>query len=318
MKAKSGPPAGKAGKKGLPAIVWVWIGWAVFWSAVSGLARILPPEPAAPAMKAVELGSYVNDFAGLLSPQAVQRLSTSLAQFEQQTSTQLAIAVYPRLPDGPVEAFTLRAAELSRLGRKGLDNGAILSIFAKDKVARLEVGYGLEGVLPDIEAHRILESVLAPAWNGGDPDAALTSTASALMDLVRDAYQSAKMPGRLRVFWRQLGVEIPRLAARVVPTLIALPTEARIAIAFFGSFLLMGIWDGFAQARRLLRNAWLAASNMRAGRPVFGGTSAVQGGSMIDTVKVFLFLGFLASCAVGIVLVAGSGAFGGAGSMLRW
>lgn len=313
-------------RTGLPVLIWTWIGWFVFWAAISGLSHWVEPErtdasatsAAARSVKAAALTGYVNDFAGLLRSDAVEKLGTSLAQFEKETSIQLAVAVYPQLPEVPVEQFTIRVAELSRLGRKGLDNGAILSIFAKEKVARLEIGYGLEGVLTDAETHHILESVLAPAWAAGDHEKAVDDTLAAIMAAVRDAYRAGRMPGRMAVFWRQLTVELPKFVKVALPTLVALPTDARFGISFFGSLLLLGMADGFLQTQRLLHNALLAVRNLRAGKAIGSGAESIRLGSVFDTLKILLFIGFIAYCLVGIVVVAGGGAFGGAGSMLRW
>ncbi len=127
------------------------------------------------------------------------------------------------------------------------------------------------------------------------------------------------MPGRFAVFWRQLTVEVPRFAKSVLlDLLVALPTEARIAITFFGSFILLGIWDGFVQARVLARNGVIAVRNLRAARPVFARTQSVAGSSIMDSLKVLLFVGFVAYAAVGIVVIAGGGAFGSGGSTLHW
>lgn len=319
--------AGASGERGtgLPDIVWVWIGWLVFWTAISGLSHWVKPEAATDpsnaasgAVKATALTGYVNDFAGVLRPQTVERLGASLAQFEKETSNQIAVAIYPQLPGVAVEDFTIEVAEKSRLGRAGLDNGAILSVFAKDRVARIEVGYGLEGTLTDAQSHRILESVLAPAWNGGDPEKAVEDVLASVMAAVRDDYRAGRMPGRLAIFWRQFTVEIPRFAKHLLPTLIALPTDARFGIAFFGTFLLLGFWDGFLQTRVLLRNAFIATRNLRAGRTLFAGTKAVRTESIFDSLKVMIFVGFVVYAVVGIVVIAGGGAFGSAGSTLHW
>ena len=173
-------------------------------------------------------------------------------------------------------------------------------------------------MLTDVETYRILESVLAPAWNADDREKAVEGTLSAVMASVRDAYQAGRMPGRLAVFWRQLTVEIPKFVKGALPTLVAMPTDARFGISFFGSFLLLGMWDGFVQTRRLLRNAFLAVRNLRAGKALSKGTQAIRLDSILDTLKVLLFIGFVAYCFVGIVVIAGGGAFGGAGSLLRW
>lgn len=313
-------PASGAKASGLPELVWTWIGWLVFWSMITFITPWVKTETqaSADAVKKSALTGYVNDFAGALRPATVERLSAALAQFEKETSTQIAVAIYPQLPGVPVEEFTIKVAEESRLGRKGLDNGAILSIFAKDKVARVEVGYGLEGALTDVQANRMLRAVLAPAWNGGDRDKAVEDMVGAITSAVREEYRGGRMPGRLAIFWRQLTVEVPRFVKAILPALVALPTDARIGIAFFGSFFILGFWDGFVQTRVLVRNGAVAVGNLRAARPLFAGTQSVRGSSILDSMKVLLFVGFIAYALVGIVVIAGGGAFGSGGSTLHW
>jgi uncharacterized membrane protein YgcG len=315
-----GTPAKAEVREGVPDIVWIWIGWVFFWMAITGIGRWVTPESSAPVSavgaKPGALTGYVDDFAHVLDPNVVGALSASLQQFEKETSTQLVVAIYPKRPEGAIEDFTMEIAELSKLGRKGLDNGAILSIFA-DHAARLEVGYGLEGALTDAQSHRILETVLAPTW-AADPGKAVGLVVAGVMDTVRSEARAGKMPSPAAVFLRQLVIEVPKYARRLLPTLVALPTEGRFAIAFFGTFFLMGFWDGFLQARVLVLNAVKAASNLRAGRPLSKGTKATQTGSLIDSLKIIIFLVVVCGAAAGIVVVAGGGAFGGAGATVAW
>ena len=227
---KSSPivDATKEKPKGLPLIVRCWLGWLVFWLTITAVSHWVKPETARAmgdgnahaadsGVKAAALTTYANDFAGALRPEVTSQLNFNLAQFEQETSTQVALAIYPELPAIPVEEFTIAVAEQSLLGRKGLDNGAILSIFAKNRVARLEVGFGLEGVLTDVDVRRILESKLVPAWNAGDRDKAVDDALLAVMALVRESYKAQKMPGMLTIFWRQLRVAIPKLLHGALP-----------------------------------------------------------------------------------------------------
>ena len=309
---------------GVPTIVWWWLGWLVFWIAVGMLPHDnktqQPSAPSAALGKSAQtdaLTAYVSDFTGSLDKLALARITDSLAQFEKSTSNQIVVAIYPQLPDVPVEEFTMRVAEQSRLGRQGLDNGAILSVFAREKVARLEVGYGLEGVLTDAQSHRILEEALAPEWNAGHRDHAVEVAVDRIESLVRDTYQAQKSPNRAYVFYRQMRVEIPKLMKALLPALIAVPIEGRFAIAFFGTFLLMGMWDGLVQTRRLLSNGALALRNLREGKAISTSWQTVAAGSAIDSVKVLLFIGVIAFAAVALVVVAGNGAFGGAGAMIR-
>jgi uncharacterized protein len=85
----------------------------------------------------------------------------------------------------PIEAFALRAAEAWQLGHKGLDNGILLLVAAQDRQARIEVGYGLEGVVPDAVAKRVLEDVMFPRFRAGDPSGGIEAGVEALMRAAR-------------------------------------------------------------------------------------------------------------------------------------
>jgi hypothetical protein len=154
--------------------------------------------------------------------------------------------------------------------------------------------------------------------NAGDRDKALELIVAAMTDAVKAEYRAGKMPGPVAIFWRQLTVEIPRYAKRFLPVLVSTPTDGRFAIAFFGTFFILGFWDGFLQACALARNAIKVASNLRAGRSATRGTQAFEMGSLIDSLKIVIFLAVAFGGAAGIVIVAGGGAFGGAGASLAW
>ena len=315
----TGEPQRGESRTGVPELVWVWIGWVVFWAAITVLGRWVPQEGDAPVpaggSKPARLTAYVNDYAGALDASTAGRLSEALTQFEKETTTQLVVAIYPKRPEGAIEDFTMEVAEASKLGRKGLDNGAILSIFA-DRAARLEVGYGLEGALTDAQSHRILEGVLAPAWS--DPGKAVELAVAAVADTVRSEAKAGKMPSPAAVFLRQLAVELPRFVKGLLPSLVGLDTGARIAIAFFGSFFLLGFWDGFMQARVLAGNLVKRVSNLRAGRPMAQGIKPWKSESIFDSIKILIFFLAILGALAGAVVVAGGGVFGGAGATLVW
>ena len=113
--------------------------------------------PAAPTAR-------VNDYAGLLSSAERDRLETLLTEREQATGTQMVVAIFPSLEGESLEDYSIRLAEKWRIGLKGLDNGVILLVFVKEHKVRLEVGYGLEGVIPDAAAGDIIRNVIAPRF----------------------------------------------------------------------------------------------------------------------------------------------------------
>ncbi len=84
----------------------------------------------------------------MFQPGDKDRFDRMLSGFEKETSNQIAVVIYPRVPSAVIDEFTIRTAELSRLGRKGLDNGAMLFVFMAERTARLEVGYGSSPCCP--------------------------------------------------------------------------------------------------------------------------------------------------------------------------
>ncbi len=308
---------------GVPQLVWVWLGFTVFWLTVTGMSQSRPAATATVETRtdvppATALVSYFNDQVHLIAPDMAAQLNAALARFEKETSNQIAVAIYARAPQGSIEEFTIETADRSRLGRKGLDNGAILFVFMNERSARLEVGYGLEGALTDVDAHRILEERLVPAFVQGDYTEGLDTALGAIFATVQDAYKQDRMPSKLSVLWRQVKVGVPKLAQQAWPTLTRLDLQARVGIAFFGGLLGLGVWDGFRQTGRLLDNLGRVVINLVARRPVNTEMESVGLDSILDTLKLLgLALAAIAGAA-GVVVVAARGAFGGAGTLVRW
>jgi len=143
-------------------------------------AGLAASEVAVPALTA-----HVTDLANLLTPAEEQALEARLAQFERETSHQLAVLTVPTLEGEPIESFSLRVAEKWRLGQRGLDNGMLLVVASQDRQARVEVGYGLEGVVPDAIANRVIEDVLVPRFHKGDYAGGIEGASDALMQAAR-------------------------------------------------------------------------------------------------------------------------------------
>jgi uncharacterized protein len=160
---------------------------AVLLAAASALgssafpADTLPPPPA----------HYFNDYAGLVSAADAQRLDAKLKAFDEQTSNQVVVAVFPELPSASLEDFTIRTAQSWRAGREKLDNGVVLFVFVKERKARIEVGYGLEGALPDVTASHILQEQLTPRFRAGDYAGGLEAAIDAILAATRGEYKAA-------------------------------------------------------------------------------------------------------------------------------
>ncbi|HET7798653.1 MAG TPA: YgcG family protein [Nevskia sp.] len=110
----------------------------------------------------------VTDLTATLSPADQSALEAKLAAFEARKGTQIAVLVVPTTEPETIEQYGIRVAEAWKLGRKGVDDGAILIVAKDDRKLRIEVGYGLEGALPDAIAKRIIREDIAPRFRSGD------------------------------------------------------------------------------------------------------------------------------------------------------
>jgi uncharacterized protein len=132
---------------------------------------------------------YVTDRAGLLSPSARAGLETTLRAFEEKTSNQVVVATFPSLEGDSLEDFSMRLAEAWKVGQKGRDNGAIFLIFKNDRKIRIEVGYGLEGVLPDALSGQIISQVVAPYFRNGDYSGGIVAGTDAIMKATQGEFK---------------------------------------------------------------------------------------------------------------------------------
>ncbi len=130
---------------------------ALFLVATSALAQLAVPPVA-----------RVSDQTATLSGADIAALERTLQDFEQRKGSQIAVLVVPSTAPETVEQYALRVAETWKLGRKGVDDGALLLVAKDDRALRIEVGYGLEGALTDIAAKRIVSDVIVPYFRQGD------------------------------------------------------------------------------------------------------------------------------------------------------
>jgi uncharacterized protein len=110
----------------------------------------------------------VTDQTGTLSREQIMTLESRLASFEKEKGSQIAVLIIPTAKPETIEQYALRIAETWKLGRKGVDDGALLLVAKNDRELRIEVGYGLEGALPDAIAKRIIAEIIVPRFREGD------------------------------------------------------------------------------------------------------------------------------------------------------
>ncbi|HNX68103.1 MAG TPA: TPM domain-containing protein [Candidatus Omnitrophota bacterium] len=132
---------------------------------------------------------YVTDKAGLLSPAARARLEETLKTFEDQTSNQVVVATFPSLEGASLEDFSIHLAEAWKAGQKGRDNGVIFLIFKNDRKIRIEVGYGLEGVLTDATSGQIIRGVVAPYFRKNDYEGGILAGTNAIMQATQGEFK---------------------------------------------------------------------------------------------------------------------------------
>ncbi len=142
------------------------------------------------ALEVPQLRGRVNDYANMLSPGVSGRLEQALADFEKSDSTQIVVLTINSLEGESLEGYSIKVAEAWKIGRTKLDNGVILLIAKQERKIRIEVGFGLEGVLTDLVSGRIIRGDMSPHFRKNDYDTGITAGVSSIMKVVRGEYQA--------------------------------------------------------------------------------------------------------------------------------
>ncbi|HOA94993.1 MAG TPA: TPM domain-containing protein [Quisquiliibacterium sp.] len=144
--------------------------WAVLWMLLCAVCTGAAGQDLQPVPP---LAARVTDLTGTLSPDQVRQLDAQLAAIEQRKGAQVAVLMVPTTLPEPVEAYSIRVVEAWKLGRgavdgKRVDDGVLLLVAKNDRKVRIEVGYGLEGAIPDALARRIIAEAVSPKFRQGD------------------------------------------------------------------------------------------------------------------------------------------------------
>lgn len=208
-------------------------------------AIAVPPRPS----------DYVTDNAGALGTATAQNVRTELRSYEQSTGHHVIVWIGQTTDGVPLEDWTIHAAEQWKVGRKSADDGAILFLFMRDHKVRIEVGYGLESVLPDATASMIIRDTIVPKMRAGDVDGAVQSGVDRMLVTITPAYAS------------KIGRPVEQAASGAASSDDA-AALAIILLIFFGVIVLIVL---SAMSRRF-RNVWYW------GGSGFGGGGAWSGG----------------------------------------
>jgi uncharacterized protein len=146
----------------------------LFFVAVAAWAQVAVPP----------LTARVTDLTGTLTREQQAGLERMLQEFEARKGTQLAVLIVPTTAPEPIEQYALRVGEQWKIGRKKVDDGAILVVAKNDRAVRIEVGYGLEGVLNDATASRIIREIIVPRFREGDFYGGINAALDRMMRLI--------------------------------------------------------------------------------------------------------------------------------------
>jgi uncharacterized protein len=152
----------------------------ILFGASLTAAEVIPPKPE----------HYFNDYAGVVSRATAEELNSRLKNFEKAASSQIVVAIYPKMEsESSVQDYTVRVARAWKVGQEDKKNGAVLFLFMANRQMFLQVGYGLEGAIPDAVAKDITEFVIKPRLKTGDYDGGLRAGVEAILQAAQGEYK---------------------------------------------------------------------------------------------------------------------------------
>lgn len=276
--------------------------------AAALLAAVATADVPVPALTA-----RVTDLSGVLAPSEKLALERRLRDFEAAKGSQIAVLIVPTTQPETIEQYGIRVADAWKLGRKGVDDGAILIVATDDRTLRIEVGYGLEGVMPDAVAKRIIDEVIVPRFKAGDLAGGIDDGVERMIGVVEGEPLPPPKPrapgGGLR--------EIGPLA--ITALFVGLPILAGILRTMFGRLGAAGLSAGIAGVL-----GWIVVGSLVVGGiiAVFAFLIAIGGGGMPGRVIRGGGWsgggGFGGGGFRGGGFGGGGGGFGGGGASGRW
>lgn len=252
-----------------------------------GLAAILLvlclSASAADEVAVPPLQQRVTDLTQTLSANEQTALESKLAQFEQQKGSQIAILLVPTTQPEAIEQYSIRVVEAWKLGRKGIDDGILILVAKEDRKMRIEVGYGLEGIVPDSIANQVILDAMKPRFKQGD-------------------------------FYGGLDVAIDQLIARINGEPLPEPPQRQASQGDWGDLLPMLLFGGLLVGgvlRAIFGNFLGGAVN----GGLVGAAVWLLGGGLLVAI-VIAFIAFLLTMSGGLGMLngySGGGGFGGRG-----
>lgn len=255
------------------------------------------------------LSARITDLTGTLSASDKQQLEAASAAIEAEKGAQVAVLMLPSTQPETIEQFGIRLAEAWKLGRKGVDDGVIIIVAKQDRATRIEVGYGLEGAIPDAIAKRIVSDVMTPRFQQGDFAGGLVAAMDALGRIIRGESLPEPKQGSHRIATDGNLIPFAMIFIFVIGGILramlgrAGGASVSGVIAFFGAWLLLGSVL-IAIVVALIAFVFTLAGGSRFGGP--RGPGGPWGG------------GFGGGGFGGGGFSGGGGGFGGGGASGRW
>ena len=294
----------KAARASLLALLLCWAGAALALVAV-------PP-----------LTGRVVDQTGSLSASDISSLTQTLQDLETRKGSQIAVLIVPTTDGEAIEPYSLRVAEAWKIGRKKVDDGALLVIAKNDRRLRIEVGYGLEGALTDVTTKRIIDEDITPKFKAGDFGGGVAAGVDKMVRIVN----GEKLPEPEPPHWQDSGSFNPEdlfnpfllipalflggllrgLLGRLLGSVTAGGLTALIAWFLVGSVMAALVVGAIASFVVLISDGFMSAGPGRRGSS--GGWSGGSGGSWSSGGSSGSSGGFS----------GGGGSFGGGGSSGSW
>jgi uncharacterized protein len=219
------------GRLGLARIGRLTAGLALLLAAVSVSADVAVPP----------LTGRVIDLTGTLSGGAVSSIEAKLADLQTRKGSQIAVLIVPTTQPEEIEQYGIRVGDAWKLGRKGVDDGAILIVAKDDRRVRIEVGQGLEGAMPDAIASRIIAETITPHFKLGDYDGGVQAGVDQMISVVNG--EQLPEPDRKWEHHSNLGNLLPLL---LVVVFVASGVLRTLFGRLFGSLATGGLAGGIA------------------------------------------------------------------------
>lgn len=191
--------------------------------------------------------NYVVDMAGIVEDSVERRINGFLRELEQKTTAQVVVLTVPGMEGGAIEDFSLSVAEQWGLGQAGKDNGVLIVVALKERKYRFEIGYGLEGVLPDSKVGSIGRQYIVPYFKKGDYS---NGTAAAALAVANEIAAGAGVTITGMPVLRATGRTVKRGKRTVLGTVVSIVFFIVMAILFirnprlFIMFMLMSSMGG--------------------------------------------------------------------------